>query len=57
MNTLSGISMVPIENLEFNQSLLVSRVPGGGGIQTHEPLSLWQGLAAPLAGCWQEVHP
>lgn len=27
------------------------------GIQTHGPLSLWQGHAAPLAGCWQEVHP
>lgn len=40
VNTLSGISMAPIEHLEFNQSLLVSRVPGGGGIQTHEPLSL-----------------
>lgn len=57
VNTLSGISMAPIEHLEFNQSLLVSRVPGGGGIQTHEPLSLWQGLAAPLTDCWQEVHP
>lgn len=43
--------MAPIEHLEFNQSLLVSRV------QTHGPLSLWQGHAALLAGCWQEVHP